>query len=187
MSNRHETRGPLLLVAAAAAIGALLLPVTAAQAAASRNWHGCSRTTTTVAANAAGVPAALDANPRLRSIFLDPPPSAEFPTVSGAYCADFDGDGDVDRAAMYSCCTVSSPSPVVILRNNGASFAIVYKRFGAPIFRIRRLGRKLVLREPKYSSDDANCCPSRFRDRTLRWTGSRIKATVRIRRAPGIG
>jgi len=184
--SSHKPCGSLLLVAAAAVIGALLLPTSAAQAA-SRNWHGCSRTTTTVAANVAGVPAALDANPGLRSIFGDQLPSATFNTVYRAYCADFDGDGDVDRAAQYACCTVSSPSPVVILRNNGARFAIVYKRLRAPIFRIRRSGRKLVLREPKYSSNDANCCPSRYRDRTLRWTGSRIKATVRIRRAPGIG
>jgi len=61
------------------------------------------------------------------------------------------------------------------------------KRFGTPIFRIRRSGRKLVLREPKYSSNDPNCCPSRYRDRTLRWTATRIKATTRIRRAPNIG
>lgn len=171
-----------LLIAAAAAIGGLLLPASAAQAA-SRNWHGCSKDATTVAAATAGVPAALDADPGLRNIFEPQPPSATFTAVYRAYCADFDGDGDVDRAAMYACCTVSSPSPVVILRNNGASFAIVYKRLRAPIFRIRRSGRRLILREPKYSSNDANCCPSHFRDRTLRWTGSRIKATVRIRRA----
>ena len=179
-------RGVLVCVGAAAAVGAALLPVTAAQAA-SRNWHGCNRTATTFVANFAGVPAALDANPGLRRTFGDQLPSATFSAVYRAYCADFDGDGDVDRAAQYACCTVSSPSPVVILRNNGASFAIVYKRFGTPIFRIRRSGRKLVLREPKYSSNDANCCPSRYRDRTLRWTGTRIKATTRIRRAPNIG
>jgi len=182
----HTPRAVLRVVGAAAAVGAALLPVTAAEAA-SRDWHGCSRTATTVAASLAGVPAALDANPRLRSIFGDQLPSATFHTVYRAYCADFDGDGDVDRAAQYACCTVSSPSPVAILRNNGASFEIVYKRFGAPIFRVRRSGRKLVLREPKYSSNDANCCPSRFRDRTLRWTGTRIKATVRIRRAASVG
>jgi len=179
-------RGVLICVGTAVAAAAALLPPTAAQAA-SRNWHGCNRAATTFAANLAGVPAALDANPALRRVFGDQLPSATFSAVSRAYCADFDGDGDVDRAAQYVCCTVSSPSPFVVLRNTGASFAIVYKRFGAPIFRIRRSGRKLVLREPKYSSNDANCCPSRYRDRTLRWTGTRIKATTRIRRAPGIG
>ena len=182
MRSSHKPCGSLLLVAAAAVIGALLLPTSAAQAA-SRNWHGCSKDATKIAADLAGVPAALDANPGLRSIFGDQLPSATFNAVYRAYCADFDGDGDVDRAAQYACCTVSSPSPVVILRNNGASFAIVYKRLRAPIFRIRRSGRKLVLREPKYSSNDANCCPSSYRDRTLRWTGTRIKATVRTRRA----
>ena len=135
----HMHRGVLVCFGAAAAVGAVLLPVTVAQAATSRNWHGCNRTATTFAANLAGVPAALDANPGLRRTFGDQLPSATFSAVSRAYCADFDGDGDVDRAAQYACCTVSSPSPVVILRNNGASFAIVYKRFGTPIFRLLQI------------------------------------------------
>lgn len=52
--------------------------------------------------------------------------------------------------------------------------------------RIRRAGRALVVREPKYSPSDANCCPSRYRDRKLRWTGTRFESTIRIRRAPGL-
>jgi len=69
-------RGVLVCFGAAAAVGAVLLPVTVAQAATSRNWHGCNRTATTFAANLAGVPAALDANPGLRRTFGDQLPSA---------------------------------------------------------------------------------------------------------------
>ena len=116
----HMLRGVLICVGTAVAAAAALLPPTAAQAA-SRNWHGCNRAATTFAANLAGVPAALDANPALRRVFGDQLPSATFSAVSRAYCADFDGDGDVDRAAQYVCCTVSSPSPFVVLRNTGAS------------------------------------------------------------------
>ena len=166
---------------AVAVVGVALLPVAAAEGA-SRDWHGCGRDATKAAADLAGVPGVLDADPGLGEVFGGGRPSAVYNGVYRAYCADFDGDGDVDRAAQYVCCTVSSPSPVVILRNNTTSFAIVYKRLRAPVFRIRRGGRKLVLREPKYSPMDANCCPSYFRDRTLRWTGTRIKATVRVRR-----
>lgn len=169
--------------AVAAALASAFLPSGAAEAA-NRNWHGCSRGATQAAAELAGVPAALDADPRLRNIFGDEPPSRTYNGVRRAYCADFDGDGDIDRAALYACCTVSSPSPVVILRNNRTSFAIVYKRLHAPVLRVRRAGRALVVREPKYSSTDANCCPSRYRDRILRWTGTRFNSTIRVRRAP---
>jgi len=175
----HTLRGGLAVVVA---LGVIAPPLSAAQAA-SRTWKGCSRVATKAAADVAGVPATLDGNPGLRRVFGDQAPSSTFTTVRRAFCADFDGDGDVDRAAMYACCTVSSPSPIVILRNNGTGFAIVYKRLGAPVFSFRRSGRALVLREPKYAASDANCCPSRIRSRRLRWTGSHFKSTVRTRHA----
>jgi len=168
---------------ATAVLGAMLSNVTAADAA-SRNWHGCGKSSTTAAANLAGVPAVMDADSGLGGVFGQDAPSAIYGPVYRAFCADFDGDGDLDRAAEYVCCTVSSPSPIVILRNSGSSFAIAYKKLGNPVFRFRAKGRALVVREPKYSSMDANCCPSHYRERTLRWTGTRFKTTIRIRRAP---
>jgi len=41
----------------------------------------------------------------------------------------------------------------------------------------------LVQREPKYAADDANCCPSQIRERTIHWSGRRFVITLRIRRA----
>jgi hypothetical protein len=175
----------ILGIVAAAALGALALPGGAQ--AASRNWHGCGKAATQLAANLAGVPAALDADAGLARVFGDERPSVAYGSVYRAFCADFDGDGDLDRAAQYACCTVSSPSPVFILRSDVTTFAIAYKRLRAAIFRVRRSGRRLILREPKYSPNDANCCPSHYRDRTLRWTGTRFKVTTKIRRAPHAG
>lgn len=183
---RIEAQRWTLTLAAAAAAAGFALPAPASQAA-SRSWQDCGRAATKAAADGAGVPAALDADPGLRRIFAEPSASTTFDSVDRAYCADFDGDGDLDRAALYTCCTVSSPSPFVILRNRGTRFTIAYAKLASPVFRVRRAGRALVLREPRYSRSDANCCPSRYRDSALRWTGKRFKSNVRLRRAPRRG
>ena len=129
-------------------------------------------------------PARMDADPRLQSIFGDDAPSSVLTSVDRSLCADFDGDGDVDRAALYKCCTVSSPSPIAILRNEGgAGYAIAYARLSDAVFSLRAVGRDLVARSPKYAPTDANCCPSRISERRIHWTGTRFKTTVRIRKA----
>jgi len=48
---------------------------------------------------------------------------------------------------------------------------------------MRTAGRDLIEREPKYARSDANCCPSRIRERRIHWTGTRFRTTVRLRRA----
>jgi hypothetical protein len=166
----------------ALALGLVLVVATAAPAA-SRNWAACGKALTTSAGGQAGVPARLDGDPKLQSVFGDTAPSSEL-KVSRSLCADYDADGDIDRAALYDCCTVSSPSPVVILRNEGGGdYAIAYARLNDAVFFLRTAGRDLVARSPKYARNDPNCCPSRFSDRRIHWTGSRFATTVRIRKA----
>jgi len=176
-------RSALTLAVAAIALGASLVASSAAPAA-SRTWKPCDKALTKAAAGQAGVQAAMDADPRLGSIFGDDAPSSVLKSISRSLCADYDGDGDVDRAALYKCCTVSSPSPIVILRNEGgADYAIAYSRLNDAVFTLRPSGRDLVEREPKYARTDPNCCPSQIRERRIHWTGSRFKTTIRIRRA----
>jgi hypothetical protein len=168
---------------AAAACGAMLIASPAAPAA-SRTWNACDKALTKAAAGQAGVPARMDADPKLRAIFGNDAPSSVLKTISRSLCADYDGDGDVDRAALYKCCTVSSPSPIVILRNEGrGDYAIAFSRLHDAVFALRTAGRDLIEREPKYASTDPNCCPSQFRERRIHWTGRRFATTVRIRRA----
>ncbi len=176
-------RASAALAAATIALAAMLV-ASAAAPAASRNWAACSKAMTKAAAGQAGVPARMDADPRLKSIFGDDAPSSVLTTISRSLCADYDGDGDVDRAALYKCCTVSSPSPIVILRNEGGGdYAIAYARLNDAVFSLRTSGRDLVEREPKYAPNDPNCCPSQIRERRIHWTGTRFKTTVRIRGA----
>ncbi len=175
-------RSLLVGVTATIALGATLV-VAAAAPAASRTWKPCDKAATKAAADQAGLPARMDGDARLRSVFGDDAPSTVLTTVSRSLCADFDGDGDLDRAALYKCCTVSSPSPIAILRKDGPGYAIAYARLNDAVFGLRTAGRDLVEREPKYARTDPNCCPSQIRERRIHWTGTRFKTTIRIRRA----
>ena len=173
-------RTPMLL---AALLGLLLAAGAQTASAASRTWKPCSRTATKAAAERAGLPARIDADDRLRVIFAPGAPSSRLTSIGRSLCADYDGDGDVDRLALYRCCTVSSPAPFAILRKDGAAYAIAYARLRDAVFGIRAAGRDVVEREPKYARNDANCCPSLVRERRIHWTGSRFATSVRLRRA----
>lgn len=171
------------LVPLGAALLAATLVAPAAAPAAGRTWKACDRALTTAAAGQAGVPARIDGNPKLKSIFGDDAPSSVL-KLSRSLCADFDGDGDVDRAALYKCCTVSSPSPIVTLRNEGGGdYTIAFARLHDAVFALRTAGRDLLERSPKYARTDPNCCPSRITERRIHWTGTRFATSVRIRKA----
>ncbi len=97
-------------------------------------------------------------------------------------CRDFDGDGDLDFAIQIACCTVSSPSLVVIYeRFDNGGWGIAYRRF-ATVFDFERQGRSLVITEPRYSGSDANCCPSRVAVRKIFHRPGRFTSTTRITR-----
>jgi hypothetical protein len=162
-------------------LAVLVLPLSAAPAdAASRSWSDCGKAATTEAAAQAGLPARMDADPKLRAVFGEQPPSQTYTRATRAFCADFDGDGDVDRLGLYECCTVSSPAPFAILRNDGGRFAIAYARLSDVVFRMSPgRGRAIVVKTPRYAATDPNCCPSRLTERRITWTGSRFKSTTR--------
>lgn len=174
--------GRAVAAAAAVALGATLI-VAATASAASRNWTPCGTAAAKVAAGQALLPERMDADPRLRRIFGDQAPSSVL-KISRSLCADYDGDGDRDRAVLYTCCTVSSPSPIAILRNDGGGgHTIVFARLHDAVLTLRTAGRDLVEREPRYAPTDANCCPSQVRERRIHWNGRRFATTVRIRKA----
>jgi|SRR5438067_2151458 len=178
--------GPQRVLIALLACVAAAVPASAASAA--TPWTRCSKAAGNTAASQAGLPRALDADPVLRRIFgTTRPPSAVYKTPRTSLCGDFDGDGHADRALLYECCTVSSPAPWVVLRRRGSAWQIAYRRLHDTTFKLEGKGARLITTEPRYAHNDANCCPSRLRIGTLRWTGSSFKRTFRIVKAKNPG
>jgi hypothetical protein len=167
---------PCLAVLVAAAIAA---PTSSAVTA---KWWPCGKAGTAKAAKAAGLPQAIDADPKLQQVF-----SGEKPTsilrLYKSYCADFDRDGDVDRAVSYACCTVSSPGPYAILRHDAAGWTTVYARLNDIVFRFTPRGSRMIVKSPKYGPSDPNCCPSRISTRELRYSHGKWVGRVTVRRA----
>jgi hypothetical protein len=169
-------------VLAALLAAAALATATGAQGATA--WTSCSKAQGNAAAHQAGLNGALNRDPELRGIFGDRKPSSIYRTPTTSLCGDFDGDGDTDRAVHYTCCTVSSPAPWLVLRRRAAGWQIAYARLHDATFTLEPRGTRLVTTEPKYAASDALCCPSRLRIGTLRWTATAFRRTLRVVAAP---
>jgi hypothetical protein len=169
----------MLAFLAALVGGAIAAPSSSAVTA---QWWACAKATSAKTAQAAGFPAAMDADPRLRDVFGTEPPSSIL-RLYGSYCADFDRDGDVDRALSYACCTVSSPGPYAILRHDPTGWTTVYARLNDVVFRFAPRGGRLIVRSPKYGPSDANCCPGHISTRELRYSHGKWVGRVTVRRA----
>jgi hypothetical protein len=157
----------------------------AAASAAHSPWAACSKAAGNAAARDARLSQVLDADPVLRGDFGATRPSSVYKRPATSLCGDFDGDAHTDRALLYQCCTVSSPAPWLVLRRQGSAWRIAYERLHDTTFKLEPHGTRLVTTEPKYSSSDALCCPSRLRIGTLRWTGRSFKRTFRVVQAKG--
>lgn len=169
-----------LLASMAVLLGCAVAAPTSSAATAA--WWACEKGASAKAAQAAGLPAAMDADAKLHEVFGTEPPSSIL-RLDRSYCADFDRDGDVDRAVSYACCTVSSPGPYAILRHDPAGWTTVYARLSDTVFRFAPRGGRLIVRSPKYGSNDPNCCPSRISTRALRYSHGRWVGTVSVHRA----
>ena len=145
-------------------------------------WWACGKDASAKAAQAAGLPAAIDADPQLRDVFGDEKPTSIL-RLYRSYCADFDRDGDVDRAVSYACCTVSSPGPYAILRHDPTGWATVYARLSDVVFRFAPHRGRLLAQSPKYGPSDANCCPGHIATRELRYSHGKWVGRVTVRRA----
>jgi len=88
-------------------------------------------------------------------------------------CEDLDGDGQDEMNALYTCCTVSSPSALGVFKAApDGRWQLVHARLRGPIFKLERGDNQVVATEPVYSRSDSNCCPSRLREVKVGWTGT---------------
>ena len=171
---------PVSAIALVALGAGVLAALAAPPADAATSWKRCSKAQGNAAARRAGLSHALNSDRGLRRVFRGVKPSGVYRRPRTSLCADFDSDGDTDRAVHYQCCTVSSPAPWVVLRRRGSRWGIAYRRLHDATFKLQGDGTFLMTTEPKYASTDPNCCPSRLRIGRLRWTGTAFKRSFRI-------
>jgi hypothetical protein len=174
-------RSLLFMVSTLTSLVAVTLIAPAAAQQRHAAWKKCSIARGDAAAREAGIWRALDHDPTLRSTFSEVRSTRSvYGRPSTSLCGDFNGDGRLDRAVHYQCCTVSSPAPWVVLRRQAGRWRIAYKRLHDTTWELKGDGTELRTTEPKYSRSDVHCCPSHLRIGTLRWTGARFKRTFQI-------
>jgi hypothetical protein len=92
-------------------------------------------------------------------------------------CGDVTNDGGTDALfTLASGGTAGDTHFGVLLGDaDGAPGALALYRQGYKIGVARRNRRSFDVLQPHYESDDANCCPSSFRQRRFTWTGSHFR------------
>jgi hypothetical protein len=103
-------------------------------------------------------------------------------------CGDITNDGAADALFTVASGGTAGDTRFGVLRGrpDGEPRSLVLYRQGYKIGVARRSRRAFEVLQPHYDADDPNCCPSSFRLRRYRWTGSRFKAgkATRLRTAP---
>lgn len=95
--------------------------------------------------------------------------------VTTLICADLTGDGKPEMAALLTCCTAGSPTPLAIFDRTGTGWRFRYGMTRHPIWGLSRSGRSLILRQPVWRRGDGNCCPSSYRHYRLAYRAGGFK------------
>ena len=100
-------------------------------------------------------------------------------------CGDITDDGASDALFTVASGGTAGDTRFGVLRgaSDGEPRALVLYRQGYKVGVARRNRRAFEVLQPHYDADDPNCCPSSFRLRRYRWTGSRFKAGKAIKRS----
>jgi len=86
-------------------------------------------------------------------------------------CFDFTRDGRTDVAASIASGGTAGDVGFVVFRATAAGWKVALKGGGYKLG-LRRAGGDLVLTQPIYRKNDANCCPTGgFDHRRFRWNG----------------
>jgi hypothetical protein len=92
-------------------------------------------------------------------------------TVDLVRCGDITNDGDADALFTVASGGTAGDTHFGVFRGD----ALVLYRQGYKVGVARHNRRSFDTLQPHYRSNDANCCPSSFRQRRFTWTGSHFK------------
>ena len=104
-------------------------------------------------------------------------------------CGDITADGDADGLFTVASGGTAGDTRFGVFRgdSDGNPGALELWRPGYKVGVARRNRRSFDVLQPHYDADDANCCPSSFRQRRFTWTGrhfKRAKQAKRFKTAP---
>ena len=99
-------------------------------------------------------------------------------------CGDITNDGDADGLFTLASGGTAGDTRFGVFRGrkDGAPGALVLWRPGYKVGVARRNRRSFDVLQPHYEADDANCCPSSYRQRWFTWTGSHFKRARKAKR-----
>jgi hypothetical protein len=100
-------------------------------------------------------------------------------------CGDVTADGTTDAVFTINSGGTAGDIRFGVYRGGATPKLVLFK----PAYKVgiaRHDRRSFDVLQPHYARHDANCCPSSFRERRFRWTGSRFKAghAKKLKRAP---
>jgi hypothetical protein len=100
-------------------------------------------------------------------------------------CGDVTGDGTTDAVFTINSGGTAGDIRFGVYRG-GASPKLVLFKSAYKVGIARHDRRSFDVLQPHYGPNDANCCPSSFREQRFTWTGSRFKAgpTKKLETAP---
>jgi hypothetical protein len=90
-------------------------------------------------------------------------------------CGDVTADGTTDAVFTVNSGGTAGDIRFGVYRGGASPKLVLYKR-GYKVGVARHDRRSFDVLQPHYGPDDPNCCPSSFRERRYRWSGSRFKA-----------
>ena len=99
-------------------------------------------------------------------------------------CGDITNDGHADALFTLASGGTAGDTRFGVFRGNpdGSPGALVLWRPGYKVGVARHNRRSFDVLQPHYDADDANCCPSSFRQRRFTWTGSHFKRGKKAKR-----
>jgi hypothetical protein len=103
-------------------------------------------------------------------------------------CGDVTNDGASDALFTLASGGTAGDTVFGVVRGNpdGTAGGLVLFKQAYKVGVARHNSRSFDVLQPHYGKNDANCCPSSFRQRRYTWTGTRFKAgrTKKLKNAP---
>ena len=101
-------------------------------------------------------------------------------------CGDVTGDGATDAVFTIGSGGTAGDIQFGVIEGSGDGGEVVLLKDGYKVGIARHDKRSFDILQPFYGKNDANCCPSSFRQTRYTWTGSKFKAgkATKLKTAP---